>query len=59
MQSFEIKDIVEVLLPIIKNKNISKITQDLKSHMHYLSSLSEIKGEIFDINLAKYLLFSG
>lgn len=59
MQSFEIKDIIEVLLPIIKNKNISKITQDLKSHMHYLSSLSEIKGEIFDINLAKYLLFSG
>lgn len=59
LNSIDTNAVAECLLPIIENQNILKITQDIKSQMHKINLLSKIKGEVFDINLAKYLLFSG
>ena len=52
-------EIVEILNPIFQNEKILKITQELKQQMHLYPSLSQIKGEVFDIGIAKYLLYTG
>lgn len=53
----EIKDFIELILPIINNNKIIKIVNDLKAHLHLLN-VDKIDNA-FDIKLASYLLLGG
>ena len=52
-------DVINALAFLLKNKNIKKITYDLKSHLSLNSIFKEINGEIFDISVAMYLVHAG
>jgi DNA polymerase-1 len=53
----DLKESLKVLKPILENPKINKIVSDLKMHMHILKQMKiEIKGDIFDLKLASYLI---
>jgi len=48
---------IEILKPVFENEQINKIVSDLKLHMHILDRFGvEIKGSVFDLKLASYLI---
>ena len=51
--------LLNYLNPILQNENIVKITYDLKSHMHKNQAFVNMKGEIFDVSIALYLVHAG
>ncbi len=51
--------LLNYLNPILQNENIVKITYDLKSHMHKNQIFVNMKGEIFDVSIALYLVHAG
>ncbi len=51
--------VLKYLKPIITDENIIKITYDLKEHMHKNDLFLNIKGEVFDISIALYLIHAG
>ncbi len=53
----DINEFLENIIKILNNKNILKITSDIKEHLHMLK-LEKIEN-IFDIKLANYLLLGG
>ena len=51
--------ILKYLTPILYDENIVKITYDLKSHMHRNDVFLKLKGEVFDVSIALYLVHAG
>lgn len=57
MSNFEI---VMALKQILEDESILKISDDLKTHMHLFDKFDvKIKGQVFDTEIADYLLFAG
>lgn len=53
----ELVDCLEVLKPYFENESVSKIVSNYKAQKHILSKYNiKINGDVFDINLANYLL---
>lgn len=53
----ELKDTLQALAHILQNESIKKVVSDYKKTRHMLSIFGiELKGEIFDLKLANYLL---
>ncbi len=53
------KDIINALLPILSDEKIDKITYDLKSHLYNEKIYNNLKGDIFDVSIAMYLVHAG
>lgn len=55
--NLDIQQCITILKPYFENENIKKIVSDLKSHKHILSGFNvDIKGDVFDLKLASYLI---
>ncbi len=53
------EDIINSLLSIFSDEKIEKITYDLKSHLYNTNIYKNLKGEIFDVSIAMYLVHAG
>lgn len=47
------------LTPLLYDEKVLKITYDLKSHLHKNDVFLNMKGEIFDVSIALYLVHAG
>lgn len=59
MLDLTFQDILNSLKPLFENESITKITYDLKAHMHLSELLTNIKGDVFDIAIMEYLVHAG
>lgn len=57
--SLNIVNIIDILKPVFYNDKINKNTFDLKSHMHINDVFCNLKGDIFDVSIAQYLVNAG
>ncbi len=51
--------VIKHLEPLLLDDKIEKITYDLKAHMHKNKAFLNIKGDVFDISIAQYLVHAG
>ena len=58
-KSVGLEEILDALQDLLLDKNIQKITYDLKSHMHMCNKFCNLAGEVFDISIADYLVHAG
>lgn len=57
--TINIDNFFEIITPILQNENIEKITYNYKEHLHKSPIFQDIKGELFDISIAEYLINAG
>ncbi len=53
------EEVINALLPILSDENIDKITYDLKSHLYNEKIYKNLKGDVFDVSIAMYLVHAG
>lgn len=59
-QAISTQEIVNAIKHVLEDESVLKISSDLKAHMHLFDKYSvEIKGKVFDTEIAEYLLFAG
>lgn len=59
-QALTALEISVALKEVLEDESILKVSDDLKAHMHLFDKYGvEIKGKVFDTQIAEYLLFAG
>lgn len=59
LSSISLQDILVAIKPLLLDEKVQKITYDLKSHYHLSDVFRQIKGDVFDISIAQYLINAG
>ncbi len=58
-KNIQLNDILLCLKDVFESDFIQKITFDLKSHLHLFGNFVNVKGNIFDLSIAEYLVHAG
>ncbi len=52
-------EVINALLPVLSDDKIDKIVYDLKSHLYNDKIYKNLKGDVFDVSIAMYLVHAG